>query len=654
MFDFESPKSDFAKSLLDRASELVRRAARLPRPIRQWLAFGMDIGFLVLATWVAWSLRMGHWELLDFGQRAVIVVSVVCWIPIALYRRTYASLIRFSGGRTMAGLGISCGLLAVPMLIVFMFVGVAGVPRTMALLQPIIFLAFLAVSRMAIRFVLNEALHAGQVDKPRRIVCIYGAGWAGKQLALTLRHEGSVRLVAFVDDDPLLSGQMIDGVPVFRAGAIAELIGLQAIDEVFLALPTIKRARRREIVDALSDHPVQVRTLPSLGQLIDGQLRLADLREINVEELLGRDPVPPREELLSATIAGCVVMVTGAGGSIGSEIARQIVGRRPSRLILVEMSEPGLYSIEQELRDVMRAEGVRFDLIPELANVAERETMMRIMTRYRPDTLFHAAAYKHVPLVESNPLAGIKNNIVGTWNAADAARAHGVARFILISTDKAVRPTNVMGATKRICELILQALAAVDGPTCFSMVRFGNVLGSSGSVVPLFKHQIAEGGPVTLTHREVTRFFMTIPEAASLVVQASAMADGGEVFVLDMGESVRIVELATKMIHLSGLTVRDEASPDGDIEIKEVGLRPGEKLYEELLIGDSPEPTDHPRIMQARERMLPWDELHPLLDNLRGHLRDGQVDEALQIVRRLVPEFRAPDANVSALSHIHS
>jgi FlaA1/EpsC-like NDP-sugar epimerase len=636
------------KSAMDKAAMLVRQAAAFPRPLRQWLAFGMDVGFLVLATWIAWSLRTGHWELFGFGPRLVIAVSIGCWVPIVLYRRTYASLIRFSGGRTMAGLAVSCGLLTLPMLIVFMFVGVPGVPRTMSLLQPIIFLALLAVSRMAIRFILNEALHAGQMDGPRRSVCIYGAGWAGKQLALSLRHEASVRLVAFVDDDPLLAGQVIDGVPVFPARTIKDLIKLQTIDEVFLALPTIKRARRRKIVEALSDHPVQVRTLPSLGQLIDGQLRLSDLREINIEELLGRDPVPPREGLLSATIAGRVVMVTGAGGSIGSEIARQIAARRPSRLVLVEMSEPGLYAIEQELRNAMRAEHANYEIVPELANVAERRTISRIMARYRPDTLFHAAAYKHVPLVEANPLAGINNNIVGTWNTADAARAHGVASFILVSTDKAVRPTNVMGATKRICELVLQAFAAEKGATCFSMVRFGNVLGSSGSVVPLFKRQIAEGGPVTLTHREVTRFFMTIPEAASLVVQASAMARGGEVFVLDMGESVRIAELATKMIHLSGLTVRSEAIPDGDIEIKEVGLRPGEKLYEELLIGDSPEPTKHPRIMQARERMLPWQDLHPMLDSLREQLRDGGVDEALRIVRHLVPEFHSPDAAASA------
>jgi FlaA1/EpsC-like NDP-sugar epimerase len=369
---------------------------------------------------------------------------------------------------------------------------------------------------------------------------------------------------------------------------------------------------------------------------------------VQIEDLLGRDPITPNELLMGRSIVAKGVMVTGAGGSIGSELCRQIIQFRPRRLILVEQSEYLLYEIERELRQLAAEEGCRVEIVPELADVADRDSVFRIFKRWRPESVYHAAAYKHVPLVEANPIAGLRNNIFSTLYCALAAEAVGVGRFILVSTDKAVRPTNVMGASKRVCELIFQARAHEQQATLFTMVRFGNVLGSSGSVVPLFKSQIAAGGPVTITHRDVTRFFMTIPEASQLVIQAGGMARGGEVFVLDMGQPLHIQDLAETMIRLSGLSVRDATTPDGDIEIVEVGLRPGEKLYEELLIGDNPAATMHPRIMQARETMLPWETLSGSLDDLESFLKRGDAAGALRILRKLVPEYRDPQVPQAA------
>ena len=450
-------------------------------------------------------------------------------------------------------------------------------------------------------------------------------------------------LVGFVDDDARLDGQRLDGVRVFGSFRLRQVLQDTAADEVLLAIPSASRARRREIIEELQGEDVYVRSLPSLTNVIDGSITVSDLREIQIEELLGREAVAANELLMSRTIVGKRVLVSGAGGSIGSELCRQMVRCRPARLVLLEQSEFALYSIERELDAMMRALGETVPLELELANVSERSAMRRVYNRHRPETVFHAAAYKHVPLVEANPISGLRNNIMGTLYSVEAAEEFGATNFTLISTDKAVRPTNIMGASKRVCELILQARAAnPDVGTIFSMVRFGNVLGSSGSVVPLFKAQIAAGGPLTLTHREITRYFMTIPEAAQLVIQASAMAKGGEVFVLDMGEPVRIADLARAMVRLSGLNIRDADHPDGDIEIVETGLRPGEKLYEELLIGNNPEPTNHPRIMRARERLLQWSELDAMLKELDTTIRGtGDAVAAMQIIGRLVPEYAA-------------
>lgn len=617
--------------------------ADLPRRRRQQVAIMMDAVLCVVAVWIALSLRVGEWNLFTRPVFILSAVAIILWFPIALRWGIYLSIIRFSGGRTMMGLAVASALFAIPMVLIFMVVGIAGVPRTMGLLHPIIFLALLSVSRLTIRFALVDILHRANGGRELRRVLIYGAGRAGQQLSLSLRHEPHVQVLGYIDDDVRLNGQRLDGIPIYSSDRLAWAIRTLMIDEVLIGLPRISRARRREIIDALQNFQVQVRVLPSLSRIMDGEVSINDLRAVQIEDLLGRDPVAPNALLMGRNIVGKTVLVSGAGGSIGSELCRQILSFRPHRLILVDQSEYALYAIDDELTAAAaQIDGPAIAIVPELGNVADRDSISRIYSRWRPDTVFHAAAYKHVPLVETNPVAGMRNNIFGTLFSCLAAEEVGVATFILISTDKAVRPTNIMGASKRVCELILQARSAKRRSTVFTMVRFGNVLGSSGSVVPRFMAQIRAGGPVTLTHRDVTRYFMTIPEAAQLVIQAGAMAKGGEVFVLDMGQPVRIRDLAASMIRLSGLSVRDDTHPDGDIEIREIGMRPGEKLYEELLIGEDPQSTMHERIIRASETMLDWDDLERALDGLAGHLARGEADEALQILRALVPEYAPP------------
>lgn len=630
----------FRESVMVQATRWLAWLADLPRRRRQHLAILMDAVLCVVAVWIALSLRVGEWNLFTRPVYILSVVALFLWFPIALRRGIYLSIIRFSGGRTMMGLAVASGIFALPMVLIFMVVGVAGVPRTMGLLHPIIFLALLSVSRMTIRFALIDILHRASGGRELRRILIYGAGRAGQQLSLSLRHEPQVQVLGYIDDDVRLNGQRLDGIPIYSSDRLAWSIRTLMIDEVLIGLPRISRARRKEIIDSLQNFQVQVRVLPSLRRIIEGEISVNDLRAVQIEDLLGRDPVAPNTLLMGRNITGRTVLVSGAGGSIGGELCRQILNFRPRRLILIDKSEFALYAVNDELIATSKQiDGPAIDIVAELGDVADRHSISRIYSRWKPDTVFHAAAYKHVPLVESNPIAGLRNNILGTLYSCIAAEEVGVTTFILVSTDKAVRPTNIMGASKRVCELILQARSAVRCATVFTMVRFGNVLGSSGSVVPRFMAQIQVGGPVTLTHRDVTRYFMTIPEAAQLVIQAGAMAKGGEVFVLDMGSPVRIRDLAASMIRLSGLSVRDETCPDGDIEIHEIGMRPGEKLYEELLIGDNPQPTVHERIIRASETMLDWNDLERALEALSEHLARGEAKEALGILRALVPEY---------------
>lgn len=629
----------------------LRRLADLPRPLRRLIAFSIDAVMCVLSVWLAFSIRIGEWDLTGPAVLTVIAIALPSWFVSAWSCGTYRSIIRSAGGRTIANIAMACMLMSLPMLTIFMFLGVEGIPRTIGILQPMVLLIGLATTRVLIRYALVDVLHLVHRGRQHR-VAIYGAGRAGQQLGLALRHEGHLVLACYFDDDESVIGDRVDGVRIYPTHDIGPLIGKLAIDEILLALPSVVRGRRAEIIERLNKFPVRVRSLPSIGNIIDDEVSIKDLKDVRVDDLLGRDPVPPDEQLLGQAITRKLVLVSGAGGSIGSELCRQIVARGPRCLVLVEQSEFALYSILSELEE---SAGSREDvlIVPELIDVADAAAVQRVMERHRPQTVFHAAAYKHVPLVERNPISGLRNNIFGTYHCSVEASRVGAERFILVSTDKAVRPTNIMGASKRVCELILQAKADEgQGATLFSIVRFGNVLSSSGSVVPRFQAQINAGGPVTLTHRDVTRYFMTIPEAAQLVMQAGAMAKGGEVFVLDMGQPIRIIDLARSMIRLSGCTVRDESNLDGDIAIEEIGLRPGEKMYEELLIGDNPEPTGHSRIMRAKEERLGWSELLGWLDKMQRALDLGDADGAMSVVRAVVPGYAPTDVNEDDASHM--
>jgi FlaA1/EpsC-like NDP-sugar epimerase len=448
---------------------------------------------------------------------------------------------------------------------------------------------------------------------------IFGAGTVGVQTASAMTIAGNLKLLGFVDEDPSKIGQTINGIPVFSPSDVTVIVKKLEITDILLAIPSVTRDRRNKIIQSLLSLPVHTRTLPGLADLASGRVTVQDFRELDIDDLLGRDAVKPQADLLASKLHNHTILVTGAGGSIGSELCRQILRERPRRLLLLDHSEFALYTLHRELEAVCDTEASPVELVPLLASVVNRRRLDWICATYRPDTVYHAAAYKHVPMVECNPSEGIFNNVFGTLNMAQSAIAAKVGNFVLVSTDKAVRPTNLMGASKRMAELVLQALAnqAEHRDTCFSMVRFGNVLGSSGSVVPLFRDQLARGGPLTVTHPEVTRYFMTIPEAVQLVLQAAVMADGGEVFVLEMGEPVKIIDLARRLVELSGLQIRDELHPDGDIGIAFIGLRPGEKLYEELLIGDNPKPTSHSRIMMAHEDFMAWPELQYQLQQLQ-------------------------------------
>jgi FlaA1/EpsC-like NDP-sugar epimerase len=629
-----------------RLIELLRKLVALNRTAKLFLLLMMDGVLCVLAVLVAFSLRFGEWDLRSPAVLTAIALCVGLWLPIFTSRGIYRSVVRFMGSRTMVGIAVSCMLMSLLLALFFLVRPVPGIPRTIAVIQPMVFGAFLVISRLSARYVLFDLLNQRNFAGRQSRVLIYGAGSAGRQLAVSMRHEPGMVLCGYIEDDSRLGGKYVDGARIYCSRDLPVLVQRLAIDTVLLALPRISRQRREQIVRKFEGIQVRVMTLPAMGDLVDGSVSISDLREMEISDLLGRDPVPPNDLLLNKTIKGRSVMITGAGGSIGSELCRQISQLQPASIILVEMTEHALYMIEAELREGQKDGRFCGDVTirAELANVADRDTVKRLFDRWRPETVFHAAAYKHVPLVEENAVAGMRNNIFGTLNCALEAERAGATHFILVSTDKAVRPTNVMGSTKRVCELVLQALAARRSQTRFAMVRFGNVLGSSGSVVPRFQRQIRQGGPVTLTHRDITRYFMTIPEAAQLVIQAGAMAEGGEVYVLDMGQPVRIYDLARTMINLSGLSVRDTDNPDGDIEICEIGLRKGEKLYEELLIGDAPRLTLHLRIMQARESYIEWPELLPILDRMEVALRDGDRETSMAQLCTLVPEYQSAQA----------
>lgn len=631
------------RAALDRVEDASRARKRL-------LVAAIDAALCVVAVWFAYFLRLGEWRFFTEDVAKLAAGALIFWFVGAISTGVYREMFRFSGAGTLIRLARATAIMLVPMVAVFLIVLVPGVPRTLSVLQPLVLFLFIAASRAAMRYLIMDLGAAQEYrGEPRRIL-IYGAGAAGVRLANAMRHEPGLQIEAYVDDDNRKHGQRLDRLQIFHSSRLPRLIKDRAISDIYLALPSLSRAAKNQIMESLSQHPVQVMAPPNMRDIVEGGVSVSEFREVDIADLLGRSAIAPNPQLMAGTITGKTVVVTGAGGSIGSELCTQIARLSPAKLVLVELSEFALYSVDHVMRAQVRAQmattGTDFEIVPELCNVSDRASITRIIERHRPDTIFHAAAYKHVPLVEANVIGGARNNVFGTLNTVMAATACNVSNFILISTDKAVRPTNIMGATKRICEQILQAYASRPEKaqkTVFTMVRFGNVLGSSGSVVPLFKRQIQEGGPLTITDRRINRYFMTIPEAAELVIQAGAMAQGGEVYVLDMGKPVKIIDLARTMIRLSGLKEIDDASPDGDIEIVEVGLRPGEKLYEELLIGDSPKATSHKRIMQAREKHMPFDELNDVLSHLLEALDAGRAEDARTIIAQMVPEYAAAE-----------
>lgn len=608
----------------------------LPRSVKRAIALAFDSLLLIVATWTAFFLRLGEMPHDGYQVLVPILWAVLLALPIFVRYGLYRAIFRYAGWPAIVTIAKAVAIYGVIYCCIFSIRGYANVPRTVGLLQPLLVLLLVASSRILIQQWLTGTPRWLNSQTDEGAIMIYGAGSAGRQLASAITDSRGMRLVGFLDDDRGIVGGTVMGLPVFAGSEVSELVERFGLSDVLLAIPSCSRSRRAEIVSLLKELGLRVQTLPAVVDIARGKVSTSELHEVDIDDLLGRTPIEPDGRLMRKNIEGKVVLVTGAGGSIGQEICRQIIRYEPTTLLLLESSEYALYSIHQDLE---KRRGPRTTLTPIIATVRDRERVFAVIDEWRPTTIFHAAAYKHVPLVESNIAEGILNNTFGTLNMAEAALAHGVNSFVLISTDKAVRPTNVMGATKRAAENVLQALAARHSGTCFSMVRFGNVLGSSGSVVPLFRSQIVAGGPITLTHEEMTRYFMTIPEAAQLVIQAGAMARGGDVFVLDMGEPVRIIELARNMVSLSGLKVRDEINPDGDIELKVTGLRPGEKLYEELLIGDNPEPSPHPRIMRAHENFIEEPRLRMLLDQMGDQLRAGDARAAKQTLMTIVPEF---------------
>lgn len=626
-------------------TRLLRVLLGLSAPVRGGLIVASDVAIIAFAAPVAYTLRVGALVMPPERFIYLTTVAVLAWATIAPITGLYRVVLRYFGFDAVYRLSLQCGLLAVVLSTVLLAHAPFGTPRTMGVILPILVLLFAIVVRAALSLLLVRAAHDDQVRVKRRVL-ICGASEEARSLARSMADHSQMQLVAFIDPDGLHVGRRIEGRRVWAMDEIEALLAREPVDELFFAHADLSRAQRRETVERVREiNPhTEVRWLPSLDALTSGTVEISDLRTIKVGDLLGRDMVEPRPDLL-ARLADRDVLVTGAGGSIGSELCRQLVRLSPRRLVLADQSEYALYAIAQELDELCAAEGIRVERVSRLVDLADAEACDRLFAQIRPDQVYHAAAYKHVPLVEDNVVAGVGNNLLSTINTVEAAKRHGVRDYLLVSTDKAVRPTNVMGASKRLCEMVVQHHAAMDEPgPCFSAVRFGNVLGSSGSVVPRFERQIAEGGPITLTDKRITRFFMTIPEAALLVIQAGAMARGGEVFLLDMGEPMRIVDLARTMVELAGLRIRDEDAPDGDIEIVEIGLRPGEKLFEELLIDADAVTTDHPRIVKAHEQRLTSEEYGPFVERMRDALAAHDENAIRSLLAKGVAGYRSGSA----------
>lgn len=617
----------------------MKLLSNLTRQKKKLVAVAVDFIMLpltfCLAVWVRYDALS---EALLRQYSVLILAAPLVAIPVFIKLGFYRAVIRYIDHKIVYVIATGVTVSVVALIALAAFKHPLGYSRGVFVIYWAGAILYALASRFTVRGYLRRSrTHSGIC------VAIYGAGHAGTQLASALRAGNEYLPVAFIDDAKDLRYATISGVKVFPSSDLPKLIVKREISEVFLAMPSLSKAQQKKIIDRLEPLKIKIKLTPPLKKLLNGELRVQDIQEVDIEDLLGRDSVEPDRHLIGACIKGKAVLVSGAGGSIGSELCRQIIQQNPARLILLEQSEFALYSIEQELRELQKTTGVVTELVPFLGSVLDQGKCTSIMETFAVETVYHAAAYKHVPLVEHNPIEGIRNNVFGTLNLVRAAVETKVKSFVLISTDKAVRPTNVMGATKRLAELILQAFArqqeGLSTRTRFCSVRFGNVLGSSGSVVPLFRRQILAGGPITLTHPEITRYFMTIPEAAQLVLQGGAMGEGGEVFVLDMGDPVKILDLAKRMVHLSGLELKGESESEGAIEIKHIGLRPGEKLYEELLIGGDVEGTEHPLIMRARETEIPWIQLEKYLIRLQQACDQFDFEELRALLLDVVAEY---------------
>ena len=627
-------------------TEASKNIISLPRYAKRIVAIIIDVGLSILCTWLAFYLRLEEFIRINDITILAVLISISLSIPIFWLFGLYKTLFRFIGVSiilTVAVASLAYGLLYSAVIGIY---GIQGIPRSIGIIQPILLFLGISGSRIMIQFLFSNMLILKNY-KNKKNVLIYGVGSAGRQLLNSLKNNSEMKVVGFLDDNHYFHNQSVLGQTIYSPLKINKLIYKKNVDLVLLALPSITRLRRNQIIDYLNQYKIIVKTLPSIQDIVNGKISISDIKDLTVEDLLNREQIEPNLELLSKNINSKVVLVTGAGGSIGSELSRQIIKLKPKKLLLLELNEFALYKISEELKNITQ----NLEVISLLINIQNSSRVEKVFKTFKVDTVYHAAAYKHVPLVEENICESVKNNVFGTFLIAQIALRYNVTNFVLISSDKAVRSTNVMGASKRLAEICIQALYNNQNKhSKFAIVRFGNVLQSSGSVIPKFKKQIKEGGPVTLTHPEVTRYFMTITEASQLVIQAGAMSEGCEVFILNMGQSVKIRDLINKMIKLSGLTIKDAKSLDGDIEIKITGLRPGEKLYEELLLGDNPQKTYHEKIQKAEDPFVPFDQLKIDLDNLSVLLENNKIAEVKDALYRLVPFYQS---NSKIVDHIY-
>jgi FlaA1/EpsC-like NDP-sugar epimerase len=634
--------------MLVKIHTVAKSILNLPRFAKQIIAIIVDLSLCVLCTWFAFYLRLDEFISIQGVALVAAMLSAVLALPIFWLFGLYKTIFRYSGLSIMFSVSIALLVYGLLYFLFFGVYGVVGIPRSIGILQPMLLFFAVVSSRLFVKYLLGGNYLFKDKSQFLKKALVYGAGSAGRQLVSALANSNELKVVGFLDDDERLHGQLLQGQEIYSSLKITDLIKLKEVQLILLALPSISRFRRNEILKNLSNYPLQVQTLPTVADIIQGRVNLSDIKDLDVDDILNRDQVLPDTELLSKNITSKVVLLTGAGGSIGSELARQIVKQNPQKLLLLEINEFALYKIYEELKITNK----NLKIIPLLVNVQDQIKVNEVFKTFKVETVYHAAAYKHVPLVEENISESIKNNVFATLAVTKAALSHSIENFVFISSDKAVRPTNIMGASKRLAELCMQGLyqSAKNNKTKMSIVRFGNVLESSGSVIPKFKTQIKDGGPITLTHPDVTRYFMTLVEASQLVIQAGAMSEDADVFVLDMGESVKIKDLIYRIVKLSGLTVKDENNKEGDIEIKIIGLRSGEKLYEELLLGDNPQKTQHPKIQKAQDPFIPFNQLEVDLNNLKTLLDHNKVLEVKELLTKIVKTYQS---NTAIVDHVY-